>query len=307
MIVDKSYSFRKRKSSRVVAQISGGLGNQLFQYTAGIFVSNKYGGNLLVENRVYYRFRRKFNRNYELAGFNLSLTSATVLDSLFFLMYDILERTNLVNLLRPFSSIFIFVRSDFEYENVILPDKPPRKIFLRGYFQNSEMARSSELQLFGLLEAFTPKDLRYSTVKDFFRDREVVALCYRAYEETSNPSQYSMGSIKKASDYQKVVNELTQQLIDPLFVVFSTKAGDFLTSLELPKDAIFVTGNEGYADPISNLWLMSHCKHFVFNNSTFYWWGAFLSKQNHINENQLIFAPDNFLNQGLPLKEWKIY
>jgi hypothetical protein len=77
-----------------------------------------------------------------------------------------------------------------------------------------------------------------------------------------------------------------------------------LKKLNLPKKTIFVTPEDGYTGSIENLWLLSQCKHHIFNNSSFYWWGAWLSSKFYKNNNQTIYAADNFINKdGLP-KSW---
>ena len=56
---------------------------------------------------------------------------------------------------------------------------------------------------------------------------------------------------------------------------------------------------------MDKIWLLSQCKHHIFNNSTFYWWGAWLSSINHKHSDQDIFASDNFLNDNIVLNKWK--
>jgi hypothetical protein len=67
---------------------------------------------------------------------------------------------------------------------------------------------------------------------------------------------------------------------------------------------VFVTPDEGFEDAVDTLWLLSKCKHHVFTNSTFYWWGAFLSSNNFEIDQQHIYAADNFLNQNIYFDNW---
>ena len=56
------------------------------------------------------------------------------------------------------------------------------------------------------------------------------------------------------------------------FLVFSDDIGWCRKALPIP-DALYISGNPDWLD----LTLMSHCEHHICANSTFSWWGAYLS------------------------------
>jgi hypothetical protein len=42
-------------------------------------------------------------------------------------------------------------------------------------------------------------------------------------------------------------------------------------------------------------------------NSSYYWWGAWLSRKYYDPEEQEIFAADNFINKDSELPQWQLF
>ncbi len=85
--------------------------------------------------------------------------------------------------------------------------------------------------------------------------------------------------------YTQAIEYMKANLDNPHFYIFSNDMKWVRENLKIDAPHTFVDWNKkDYQD----LELMSFCKNHIIANSTFSWWGAFLSK----NKNKIIIAPD---------------
>ena len=138
------------------------------------------------------------------------------------------------------------------------------------------------------------------------RAMESVNLGIRLYEETKDPSVHAYnGKVKSIDEIQSAIDAICAKLNNPKFYIFCVKRNDIFKSLNLPDSSIFIT--EYDANHIEQMWLMTQCRHHIITNSTYYWWGAWLSKNTYLNDNQIILAANNFINQDIILPEWQTF
>ena len=142
------------------------------------------------------------------------------------------------------------------------------------------------------------------------RDTESVALGIRLYEESLDPTVHAKDGVMKRVDEvdAAIARLLTLQPNAKLFV-FCTHRSPILAELKLPDSTVFLTRDDGYEGTIETLWLLAQCKHHIFTNSSYYWWGAWLSQHLYslTDQSQHIFAADNFINQDGLCAEWEIF
>jgi hypothetical protein len=77
---------------------------------------------------------------------------------------------------------------------------------------------------------------------------------------------------------------------DPHFFVFSDDPEWVVDNLKLRNPIRYINHNGNM--PHEDLRLMSLCRHHVIANSSFSWWGAWLSK----NPQKLVIAPESWFN-----------
>lgn len=104
--------------------------------------------------------------------------------------------------------------------------------------------------------------------------------------DKNNP--YQLGGVATESYYKKALSKIKEKVDSPLFFCFSN---DIKWCREFFKDenVVYVTCNTG-KDSWRDMYLMSLCKHHINANSTFSWWGVWLSQKEGIT-----ICPEKFL------------
>lgn len=144
-----------------------------------------------------------------------------------------------------------------------------------------------------LLQAFSfPKlDEKNHKIKEEIIHSNAVAIHTRV-----NSFQYGMGTILDRDYYKKAVNYIKSRRKEKLkYFVFSDnvnwcKENFKELGLQEKDDIIWVKGNTG-DNSYKDMQLMTYCKYHIVPNSTFSWWGGYLSQRN----GKMMITPYGFL------------
>lgn len=298
----------KTHSKKVIVEVKGGLGNQMFQYAAARTLSLELRADLLIEKRLGFVLDRQYRRKFELDELPTVFSASTLGDSLPFYI-DRVKSFYSTRFghhgVKESSSNYLFERN-FRFIDLAQVDSTRKRYWISGYFQDPRYFETQKEII--LKELFPPKPTsqRYLELAKLAENYNLIALGIRIFEESSAPEAHAMNKVTKSVlDYRFALEKLLKSVANPLILVFTTKEFDFLKSMDLPSETIFVNSDRGFNQTISKLWLLSNCKHHIFNNSTFYWWGAVLSQTNYNQSEQEIYCSDNFLNPAIRYPHWK--
>jgi hypothetical protein len=180
-----------------------------------------------------------------------------------------------------------------------------RTTFMKGYWQSPRYFDRIAGELRKELQPPPPDDARMRALGDAMASCDSVAVGVRLYEEDRNPAANARdGRVKPLAAQAAALAELTAHVPSARVFVFCTHRAPALDSLELPRETTFVTEDEGFRGALANLWLMTRCRHHVFNNSSFYWWGAWLAHGRHPLGPGAVRAADNFVNADCIPRGW---
>ncbi len=302
-----TYSFLGKT---VTVEIKGGLGNQMFQYAAARSFSLEIGAELLVERNLGFIIDRHYKRNFELDKLPTVYLVSKFCNSFPF-YFDRIKSFYIKRFgdgeVKEKSRGYIFERN-FRFINFTQVDRTRKRYWISGYFQDPKYFQSHKERVLLELTPPMPSDRKYAELAKLSEKHELVAVGIRIYEESASPEAHARdGMSKSIEDYQHVLRKLLEKVSNPLILVFTTRQFGFLESMGFPANTIFVNADTNFHGATDKLWLLSKCQHHIFNNSTFYWWGATLSEASFEGIDQQIFCADNFINTDISYPHWESF
>lgn len=264
----------------ILVRLKGGLGNQMFQYAAGRALADRHGVELLLDSRFFASYKL---HAYGLDRLAISSRHAS-LDELE--RWPIWQRKPLRIVQRLGIKTRWYCPPQFGYDR--LWSSLGDDLMIDGYFQ-SEKYFASIADV--LTREFTPKDslsASNNAIREQAQQTESVMIHVRRGDYVTDPKTLATHGVCSPAYYDASIQYLRERLIDPQFFVFSNDMEWARENLDLGKNAIYVEGNE--KSPEIDIYLMTQCSHHVVANSSFSWWGAWLSR----DPCKLVVAPKHW-------------
>lgn len=263
----------------IITNLTGGLGNQMFQYAFGRYIANKHDTDLKLHftNALF-----NTSRSYMLDVFNITATIALQKD----LQNLGVTKSRIVNR-------FLYIldeRCDIQFNSHIVTQKYPY-VFNPKYF---EMGNNSYIQGFWnneryfnkiedlIRREFTSKKKLDNKNLRIFQDIQKthsVSIHVRRGDYVTNKTNAKLFGFLGLDYYIFAIKKIKKHISNPVFFVFSD---DILWCKEnLPRLAgkiYFVDHNRGKED-YKDLLLMSACNHNIIANSSFSWWVSWLNRR----------------------------
>ena len=283
------------KRISIVVRIAGGIGNQLFIYAMARRLSIVTNCDLVLDNISGFKNDFLYNRHYQLHHFNINCRMASFSER--YEPFGHLRRKlhRVFNRFLPlsFKTFISEVKMDFDssYKNYI----PTKNIYLEGYWQCEDYFKDIETQIRQDLQIIPPKDSVNRACAESIQQHIAVAVHVRSFDELDG-EESTNGNNASYDYYARAVRSMESQVSDAHYFLFSDRPEAARSRIPLPDDRITVVKhNLGDENAYADLWLMSHCQHFIIANSTFSWWGAWLSE----NGNKIVIAPGFEKRDGL--------
>ncbi len=259
--------------------ISGGLGNQMFQYAFAKYLSVLRQEEVFLNTYLLEKSIKDVTpRNFELGCFDLKFQYRSEE-----MLYG---KNKILNLLIRHGVILGYGYEDHFGERT--------KKFL-GHWHNLAYLRNRD-DLRTLFELKSPSD-SYLRAKAEVQSVECVAVHIRRGDYLTNPKATKHHGVTPLSYFMKALEFLKKQKPGIKVYLFSD-------DLTWAKENLEGTSIELNTNPAEEMMLMSHCSHNIISNSSFSWWSAYLNN----NSQQIVIYPEKwFVSISAPqifLPDW---
>jgi hypothetical protein len=268
----------------VIVRLTGGLGNQMFQYAAGRALADRLGTELLLDTRAFERALARnvyTRRTYALASFKLRARLASAADLKDWPLW-VVEIGMRLRFLRPW-----FRRWHFEpgirYDPTVGTLRAP--VCLVGYWQSAHYFTDSADGIRADFMLRQPLTDANAALLEIARTGHNVGLHVRRGDFVTLKDAAQIHGQCSVDYYRRAIGLIRSRCPECRFLVFSDDPSWARAELPLDPSAVFVTGND--ASPEFDLALMSACKHHIIANSSFSWWAGWLG----YSPDQIVIAP----------------
>lgn len=277
----------------IIVNIIGGLGNQMFQFSAARALALRKGVPLKLDVSGFATYG--LHQGYELASvFNIESDLAESKDVRKILGWQSSPRIRAFFSRRDyalFRSSKLVIEPSFHYWNGILT--LPTDCYLDGYWQSEKYFQDA---IEFIRKDFTfrqPLDSKNAECAAFISQVNSVSLHVRRGDYVSDASTYATHGLCSFDYYRAAFQLVAERVPDAHFFVFSDDICWAKKNLPLDPSVHIVDHNHG-PHSFSDMRLMSMCKHNIIANSSFSWWGAWLNS----SADKIVIAPRRWFNMG---------
>jgi hypothetical protein len=285
----------------VIARLCGGLGNQLFIYAAARRLSLKNNVPLILDavsgfSDDFYR------RNYCLHHFNIKadFTNYFICRKRFSWLEREIRRK--LSTLRKIENRSYIIEEIEAFDSRIYNLQVKGTVYLDGYWQSEKYFKDIEDIIRQDLEIITEHDEDNIKIANEIKSLNAVCLHARRLHGVPNlPNAEPKKSVPALpmEYYRKAIELIARRVSNPVFFCFGDYPQWLVENIKIDFPTFIIDNNKDDEKNYEDLWLMRQCKHFILANSTFSWWGAWLSN----NKNKIVIARQ-FGNRDCIPNEW---
>lgn len=268
----------------MIVKITGGLGNQMFQYAFAKATQKKFHINKMQLDIDFYN-DKKIHNGFELKKiFSINEkyckqgSIQKYIDKIF-VKYGYFKKKKSIKIFNRFYEVSLGFFPEYEKFDL-------ENMYLDGYWQSEEYFYDYQNLIKETFKFPAIESVENKRIVDKILHTNSVSIHVRRGDYLSSDRYICLG---ETNYYQQAIKLITEKIDNPTFFIFSDDIDWCRNNLALSEEYEIVDWNKGDKSYV-DLQLMSMCKHNVIANSSFSWWGAWLN----INENKIVVSPEHF-------------
>jgi len=273
----------------IITKLTGGLGNQMFQYAAGAALAKMSGTALALD--IFEFETHIMHQGFELQHvFGHQFIIASKLDIKRQLGWQspsiikkILSRKNFSSLRKKNFTVEPY----FHYWGGI--NNLPSDCYISGYWQSEKYFQKFESQIRKDFTFKHPMDVKNTESAKKIGMVNAVSLHVRRGDYINNAKTYATHGLCSIDYYKSAIQYISERTESAFFFIFSDDIEWVKANLVIKHPCQYIDNNEGN-ESYNDMRLMSLCNHHIIANSSFSWWGAWLNR----SPNKIVVTPKNW-------------
>lgn len=273
----------------ILVKLAGGMGNQMFQYAIGRCLAERHKTSLKLDLAFLLDRTPRDNfvyRNYDLGIFNIREEFASPSETVDFGKHYRIGRVlySIKRLLDP--TRLLYVRENpygFDDRFSSFLDN----VYLEGYWQSEKYFKDIEGAIRQEFTFKNPMTIEAQKLQAEISSCNSVCVNVRRADYVTNPVANKHHGVCGLDYFSQAFSLVKSRIRNPKVYIFSDDIEwcRMYMKFDCP---YFVVGHEYAGEKFGQyLNLMSACRNFIIPNSSFGWWGAWLSN----NPEKIVVAP----------------
>lgn len=283
----------KLRRDKVIIRLTGGLGNQLFQFSYGQYLKKHHNIDVIFDVQFYLsKENEKLLRKFSLIELGFRCPISGKLKSR---VWSGRSRSLLARFLKKYLwknpvYLYEFYSENFDVFNIMTP------AYIEGGFQRSEIVIDVLEDMRNMINPTIKLSPIYFQWLKRIQKSNSVAIHVRRGDYINNKSTNALHGVCTFDYYVQAINKIIQEQSDVNFFVFSDDLEYCRLAFSSFESFWFVdisSSNQNHSD-LEEFLLLVKCKHQIIANSTFSWWAAMLNN----NPSKLVIYPLRWFSEG---------